>query len=177
MKFEWIYCDFHAGKCIKNVVCKMVIILSQPGCVSQLHYTWVRSRRCSCLVTWFCYQLIAKPGNKTAAPSWPDPHSPLPISYITVFFLLDVEKYLLSIINWFCLILTDDSLYFTSEIVTSVIYWLEFLSSFIFYNKVQWLKNKSQEIIDTQHAMPYNRLIGYCKTAASPLFTQWRYVY
>ena len=26
---------------------------------------WVRSRRCGCLVTWFCYQLIAKPGNET----------------------------------------------------------------------------------------------------------------
>ena len=33
---------------------------------------WVRSRNCGCLVTWFCYQLIAKPGNKTAAVSWPD---------------------------------------------------------------------------------------------------------
>ena len=31
--------------------------------------TWVRSRNCGCLVTWFCYQLIAKPGNKTAAVS------------------------------------------------------------------------------------------------------------
>ena len=35
---------------------------------------WVRSRRCGCLVTWFCYQMIAKPGNKTAAPPWPDPY-------------------------------------------------------------------------------------------------------
>ena len=26
-------------------------------------------------VTWFCYQLIAKPGNKTAALSWPDPYT------------------------------------------------------------------------------------------------------
>ena len=25
---------------------------------------WVRSRNCGCLFTWFCYQLIAKPGNK-----------------------------------------------------------------------------------------------------------------
>ena len=33
---------------------------------------WVRSRNCGCLVTWFCYQLIAKPGNKTATISWPD---------------------------------------------------------------------------------------------------------
>ena len=30
---------------------------------------WVRSWNCGCLVTWFCYQLIAKPGNKTAAVS------------------------------------------------------------------------------------------------------------
>ena len=27
---------------------------------------------CDCLVTWFRYQIIATPGNKTAAPSWPD---------------------------------------------------------------------------------------------------------
>ena len=26
------------------------------------------------LVTWFCYQLIAKPGNKTATVPWPDPY-------------------------------------------------------------------------------------------------------
>ena len=36
---------------------------------------WVRSRRCDCLVTWFCYHLIAKTGNKTVAPSWPDPYA------------------------------------------------------------------------------------------------------
>ena len=30
--------------------------------------------RCSCLVTWFCYQLIAKPGKKTTAPPWPEPY-------------------------------------------------------------------------------------------------------
>ena len=35
-------------------------------------YMWVRPRNCGCLVTWFCYQLIAKPGNKTVAYSWPD---------------------------------------------------------------------------------------------------------
>ena len=29
---------------------------------------WVGSWSCGCLVTWFCYQLIAKPGNNTAAP-------------------------------------------------------------------------------------------------------------
>ena len=35
---------------------------------------WVRSRNCGCLVTWFCYQLKAEPGNKTATVSWPDPY-------------------------------------------------------------------------------------------------------
>ena len=35
---------------------------------------WVRSRSCGCLFTWFCYHLVAKPGNKTDAPSWPDPY-------------------------------------------------------------------------------------------------------
>ena len=38
-------------------------------------YIWVRSRNCGCLVTWFCYQLIAKPGNKTATVSWLYPYS------------------------------------------------------------------------------------------------------
>ena len=33
----------------------------------------VRSWNSGCLVTWFCYQLIAKPGNKTATVPWPDP--------------------------------------------------------------------------------------------------------
>ena len=37
------------------------------------HCWWVESYGCSCLVTWFCYQLIAKPDNKAAASSWPDP--------------------------------------------------------------------------------------------------------
>ena len=35
---------------------------------------WVRSRKWGCLVTWFCYQMIAKPGNNTATLSWPDPY-------------------------------------------------------------------------------------------------------
>ena len=34
----------------------------------------VRSWRGGCLVTWFCYNLITKPRNKTATPSWPDPY-------------------------------------------------------------------------------------------------------
>ena len=38
-------------------------------------YTWVRSQNCGCLVTWFCYQLIAKPGNKTATVARSDPYA------------------------------------------------------------------------------------------------------
>ena len=37
-------------------------------------FIWLRSRNCGCLVTWFCYHLIAKPGNKTATVLWPDPY-------------------------------------------------------------------------------------------------------
>ena len=38
-------------------------------------FRWVRLRKCGCLVTWFCYQLIAKPGNKRAAVPWLDPYA------------------------------------------------------------------------------------------------------
>ena len=41
---------------------------------------WARSQRCGCLVTWFCYQLIAKPTKKIAALLWPDPYSPVNIN-------------------------------------------------------------------------------------------------
>ena len=45
----------------------------------QMHHPslsiWVRSLNWGCLVTWFCYHLIAKPGNKTAPVPWPDPYS------------------------------------------------------------------------------------------------------
>ena len=30
--------------------------------------------KCDCLVTKFCYQMIAKPGNSITAPLWPDPY-------------------------------------------------------------------------------------------------------
>ena len=43
-------------------------IIFRPTCI------WVMSQNCVCLVTWFCYQLIAKPGNNTATISWSDPY-------------------------------------------------------------------------------------------------------
>ena len=48
------------------------------GCCNSL---WVTSRRCGCFVTWFCYQLIAKPGNKIAASSWPDSYQYTVVTY------------------------------------------------------------------------------------------------
>ena len=51
------------------------------------HVIWIRSRRCGCLVTWFCYQMIAKPGNKTAAPSWPDPCNHYKIKHNKTFWI------------------------------------------------------------------------------------------
>ena len=46
----------------------------QPQETLKYHMSiWVMSRRWVCLVTWFCYQMVAKPGNKTGPPSWPDP--------------------------------------------------------------------------------------------------------
>ena len=49
----------------------------------------VRSRRCSGLVSWFCYHLIAKPGNKTGAPSCDLTHIHTSIYvYITEFSVL-----------------------------------------------------------------------------------------
>ena len=59
---QWTY-----GFKLYNSVCIVVHKITFCYCI------WVRSWRCGCPVTWFCYQLIAKPVKKTAAPSWPDP--------------------------------------------------------------------------------------------------------
>ena len=55
-------------------ICWLIILLIEGWyCGVECNSMWVTSRNCGCLVTWFCYQLIAKPGNKTAAVLWPDP--------------------------------------------------------------------------------------------------------
>ena len=38
-------------------------------------FIWVRSPYSGCLVTWFCYQLIEKEGNRTAIDPWPHPYN------------------------------------------------------------------------------------------------------
>ena len=51
-------------------------------------HMWVMSRRRSCLVTWFCYQMIAKRVNKTATPSWPDPYDPLDLLFFLMLYVM-----------------------------------------------------------------------------------------
>ena len=59
--FNWALCNWLNTYLWQNIrICKCI---------------WVWSRNCDCIVTWFCYQLIAKPGNKTVAVSWPDPYT------------------------------------------------------------------------------------------------------
>ena len=55
---------------------KVIIKINQFQHITVNFYR-VRLWRWSCLVTWFCYHMIAKPGNKTGTPSWPDPHAQL----------------------------------------------------------------------------------------------------
>ena len=52
-----------------------ILVSAQGNSWDLAMHIWVNSRNCGCLVTWFCYQLIAKPGNKTAAVPWPDPYA------------------------------------------------------------------------------------------------------
>ena len=65
-------CSLWLIKFILNQEEISTFITTSYQCI-QLKWMWVRSWNCGCLVTWFCYQLIAKPGNKTATVSWPDP--------------------------------------------------------------------------------------------------------
>ena len=65
---------------ISMALCK---ILESPLPMHSKYHSFAHSHNTSlygsghesvAVVTWFCYHLIAKPGNKTAAPSWPDPY-------------------------------------------------------------------------------------------------------
>ena len=76
-------------------------------------FIWVRSRNCGCLVTWFCYQLIAKPGNKTAAVSWPDPYFPLYQSDHNKF--LNISSRLCGLNIHAKLWLAESSLFYTDD--------------------------------------------------------------
>ena len=42
---------------------------------------WIRSRRCAGVVTWFCYQMIAKSGNNAGPTSWSNSHDQIWLRY------------------------------------------------------------------------------------------------
>ena len=50
-----------------------------------------------CLVTWFCYQLITKPANKTAVPSWLDP--PTDKIFGPIYLLLNLVYILTGLVS------------------------------------------------------------------------------
>ena len=65
---------WYSETCIKR---PSNFVVSQDGwsfTTGRINKISVRSRNCGCLVTWFCYQLIAKPRNKTATVPWSDPY-------------------------------------------------------------------------------------------------------
>ena len=57
-----------------NFCCQINIFESLNPCLicPNIYTGQVTKLRLSC--SWFCYQLIAKPGNKTTTVLWPDPH-------------------------------------------------------------------------------------------------------
>ena len=86
----WSSVSLWLSQLLKSLVYNILIVKNKPiahlwggtmGVFCELYelldpvIIWVRTRNCGCLVTWFCYQLIAKPGNKTAAVPWLDPYA------------------------------------------------------------------------------------------------------
>ena len=95
-------------------------------CVYLFFYIWVRSWNCSCLVTWFCYQLIAKPGNKTATVSWPDPYILMSIIFACLTFIFKRAFYFAkypstlffdrhSLDSFYCILRTFPRIYFNTS--------------------------------------------------------------
>ena len=66
---SWIKANLLLRTNVSEICIKTPISFSRK-CI----WIWVRSRRWAGLVAWFCYQMIAKPGNKTASPLRPDPY-------------------------------------------------------------------------------------------------------
>ena len=69
-------------------------VLYSSFAIAMLNVKWVRSQNCGCLVTWFCYQLIAKPGNKAAAVPCPGPYH-FSRQYCTTIYLAQLIHHLL----------------------------------------------------------------------------------
>ena len=65
--YLWYHFDWLFYQCEEDIVFLVCDMWHTAIC------SWVRSWNCGCLVTCFCYQLIAKPDNKTDPVPWPDP--------------------------------------------------------------------------------------------------------
>ena len=109
------------GKIQQEVKHQYIIYICNIHIFKMIHYSvspfarnpnriWVRSQNCGCLITWFCYQLIAKPGNKTATVPWPDPYAVENIwnamNTENQIFLFVITYFYRS--DWFNIILSQD---------------------------------------------------------------------
>ena len=84
--------DEHGGLCGKATAQRALVWHSPIVTVPTLQLIgedriWARSWMCDCLVTWFCCQKTAKPGNKTAAPSWTDRYG---VSFVSSLLTLSL---------------------------------------------------------------------------------------
>ena len=79
-------CNCKMGSLMTQKMANFLWVINPFQCQFIIYNSiWARSRRCICLVTWFCYLMIAKPGNTTGAPPWPDP-------YRTIFGELHIDS-------------------------------------------------------------------------------------
>ena len=111
-----------------------------------LVYIWIRSRNCGCLVTWFCYQLIAKLGNKKA----------------TVQCLIHIQKQ----ICWYgdCILISrcyhlcaesfwgnmEIHFYFQSLVNTAMCCCNTVQYNMIFHTSLQWLRQNIYQSLNPQ---------------------------
>ena len=72
------------------------------------------SQRCCCLFTWFCHQQMAKPGNKTATPPWPNQNEICVLIYCVInkFYYISLLVYGHTILY---LRMEDDRKFFTKN--------------------------------------------------------------
>ena len=82
---SWITTDQH------------LCLITESQCTNIPIYIWVRSRNCGCLVTWFCYQLIAN--QVTRQPHIHDPTHQLLRK--PAHFLMTLVWSSLSLYSWF----------------------------------------------------------------------------
>ena len=72
---DWLLMRLYYNEMLdfNSLLCTSAVRMPISSRAIKRMYIWVWSQNCGFLVTWFCYQLIAKPGNKTATCPWPDP--------------------------------------------------------------------------------------------------------